>query len=68
MKVSLNHDKCLSAGLCVVAAPAVFDQRDEDGIAFVLQDNPSEDQGKAVRHAAALCPGLAITVGEGSEQ
>jgi ferredoxin len=64
MKVNLDHDKCVSSGQCVIAAPSVFDQRDEDGVAYVLQESPAHDLAKAVSHAAALCPGLAITVEE----
>lgn len=62
MKVSLDREKCLSSGQCLMAAPPVFDQRDEDGRAYLLQEHPADDLAKAVRHAAALCPGLAIKV------
>lgn len=32
MKVSIDQDKCVASGQCVIAAAEVFDQRDEDGI------------------------------------
>lgn len=64
MKVILDQDKCVASGQCVVAAMEVFDQRDEDGIAVLLDDSPPVDQAGDVRHAAAVCPALAITVEE----
>ncbi|GLY85515.1 ferredoxin [Actinoallomurus iriomotensis] len=64
MKVILDQDKCVASGQCVVAAMEVFDQRDEDGIAVLLNDSPPADQADDVRHAATVCPALAITVEE----
>jgi ferredoxin len=62
MKVTIDKDKCISSGQCVLAAPEVFDQRDEDGIAILLTPSPLAGQAGDVRQAAALCPALAITV------
>jgi ferredoxin len=46
----------------VVAAPDVFDQRDEDGIAVLLTSSPPAELAGDVRKAATLCPALAIIV------
>lgn len=62
MKVFLDQDKCVASGQCVTAADAVFDQRDEDGIAVLLDAEPSPDREAQVRQAAAVCPVLAIRV------
>lgn len=62
MKVSVDQDKCVASGQCVIAAADVFDQRDEDGVVVLLQDTPSEALAGAVEEAAALCPAMAITV------
>jgi ferredoxin len=62
MKVTIDTDKCISSGQCVLSAPEVFDQRDEDGIAVLLNPAPSADAEADVRQAAALCPALAIVV------
>jgi ferredoxin len=62
MKVILEQDKCVSSGQCVLAAPEVFDQRDDDGVAVLLTDEPDPDQADEVEHAAAVCPALAILV------
>lgn len=63
MNVSVDQDKCCGAGTCVLLAPDVFDQRDEDGIVVLLDDTPPEDLHETVREAASVCPGVAITVG-----
>ncbi|MBT0768746.1 ferredoxin [Kineosporia sp. J2-2] len=60
MKVLLDQDKCVASGQCVVAAEAVFDQRDEDGVALLLTDEPPDDQAGDVKQAAAVCPARAI--------
>jgi ferredoxin len=63
MKVLADQDKCVASGQCVVAAPDVFDQRDEDGVVVLLDPSPAAGQDD-VRQAAAVCPALAITVEE----
>lgn len=65
MKVVLEQDKCVASGQCVVAAEEVFDQRDEDGIAFLIDEHPSADQEDDVNQAILVCPARAITL-EGS--
>ena len=64
MKVFVDQDKCVASGQCVLAAPDVFDQREQDGIVVLLAENPPAELADAVREAAALCPALAIEVSE----
>lgn len=64
MKVSIDQDKCVASGQCVTAAADVFDQRDEDGIVVLLDENPPADLADDVREAAVLCPALAIKIEE----
>ncbi|MEV6563162.1 ferredoxin [Streptomyces kronopolitis] len=62
MRVLIDQDKCCGAGSCVLSAPDVFDQRDEDGIVVLLNAEPPAALHKAVEEAAAICPAAAITV------
>ncbi|HEV7960964.1 MAG TPA: ferredoxin [Actinoplanes sp.] len=62
MQISVDEDKCCGAGQCVLLAPDVFDQREEDGVVVLLDPAPGESQVDAVRNAAAMCPAAAIAV------
>jgi ferredoxin len=62
MRVTIDTDKCISAGQCVLSAPEVFDQREQDGLVILLNPNPPDDLAVDVKQAATLCPALAITV------
>jgi ferredoxin len=62
MKLDVDQDVCVAAGQCVVAAPSVFDQRDEDGVVLLRTPVPPAGETEAVARAAAACPAQAIRV------
>ncbi len=64
MKVTVDQDKCVSSGQCVLNAGEVFDQRDDDGVVLLLNDRPAPEQTDNVRNAAAACPAMAIDIEE----
>jgi ferredoxin len=64
MKVIVDQGICASSGNCVMNAPEVFDQRDEDGVVVLLNANPPAEHDEAVRKAAAFCPAMAIQIEE----
>lgn len=64
MKVTVDQDACISSGNCVLNSSDVFDQRDEDGVVVLLDENPPADQAENVRRAAKDCPAQAIHVEE----
>ena len=64
-KLTVDQDKCCGAGQCVLLAPEVFDQREEDGIVVLLDETPDDAPHALVREAASVCPAAAITVEEG---
>ncbi len=64
MKVITDRDKCIGAGQCVLIAPQVFDQSEDDGTVLLLQEDPPAGTHTAIHQAAAVCPGMAIEVDE----
>jgi ferredoxin len=64
LRITIDQDKCVGAGSCVLSAPDVFDQRDEDGIVVLRRDTAPEGQDADVLDAARACPALAIDVQE----
>jgi ferredoxin len=64
MRVIVDTEKCIASGSCVTADPDVFDQREEDGIVILLEENPSPEHLEAVQKAARVCPAMAIIVEE----
>jgi len=60
MKVTIDADKCVSAGQCVLSAPDIFDQREDDGVVALLTDTPPQDRLDQVHEAASLCPARVI--------
>lgn len=63
MRITVDTDRCIGAGQCVLSAPEVFDQGD-DGLVTVLAPKPSDSVQGAVRQAGLLCPSRTITVHE----
>lgn len=64
MLVTVDQDKCVSSGQCVLNAMEVFDQRDEDGVVELLIPEPEPEYAQKTRNAAAACPALAIHIEE----
>jgi ferredoxin len=62
VKITVDQGKCCGAGTCVLLAPDVFDQRDEDGIVVLLDDAPPAELHALVQEAASVCPAAAIAV------
>ncbi len=63
VRVSADRDVCISAGNCVMAAAAVFDQ-DDDGIVVVLVDEVPAAEEEHAREAVKLCPSQALRVAD----
>jgi ferredoxin len=62
MRVVIHRDKCIGGGSCVLTAPAVFTQSDDDGMVILLDANPPENLHAAVRQAVELCPAKVISI------
>ncbi|MBP2476640.1 ferredoxin [Crossiella equi] len=64
MKVLVDQERCCGAGSCVLAAPDIFDQREEDGIVVLLNATPDDADRPLVEDAVSRCPAAAISVVE----
>jgi ferredoxin len=64
MQVRVDVGRCVAVGQCALIAPAVFDQREEDGVVELLQAAPELHEFGAVRESAKACPAAAIHVDE----
>ncbi|MEV6124657.1 ferredoxin [Streptomyces sp. NPDC052077] len=62
MEITVDEDKCVASGQCVMTVPEVFDQRDEDGVVILLDAQPPVAFHNGVHAAVALCPAAAIRV------
>ena len=61
MRVSVEYERCDSTGLCMAAAPEVFEVRSDD-LMYVLDHQPPPHLWPGVEAAARACPKLAITL------
>jgi ferredoxin len=64
MKVSVDSLLCESNGLCILAAPEVFDLVDDDGGVQILMETPPASLEDSVREAVDACPKQALRIVE----
>lgn len=62
MRVRVDPDVCQGHTLCSLAAPQVFLLGEEDGHAYVPDEQVPPELEEAVRKAVATCPEGAISV------
>jgi ferredoxin len=68
LTVRVDEDRCQGHNLCSIAAPTVFKLRDDDGHAYVEDEDVPAGMEQRVRNAAASCPEAAIIVGERADR
>jgi ferredoxin len=61
VRVVVDWDLCESNGLCMAAAPEVFELQDDDTL-MILQETPDESLRAKVVDAVNACPKQAITL------
>ncbi|HET6286139.1 MAG TPA: ferredoxin [Amycolatopsis sp.] len=59
MKIEVDRERCVGAGMCVLTAPEVFGQDEEDGRVRLLDPEPA-----GIGDAAQSCPAAAITAAD----
>jgi ferredoxin len=63
VRVVVDFDLCESNALCMVAAPEVFEVRDDDFL-YVLDEHPPEELRPKVEEAVRRCPKQAISIAD----
>lgn len=64
MRVTVHSERCIGSGMCVLTAPGVFDQDEDDGVVRLVRDRPGAEHHAAVREAVGHCPASVISVSE----
>jgi ferredoxin len=64
MKIDVDLELCISAGICAYTAPAVFAQRSSDGQVVLLSAHPGAELEEPARQAVELCPSGALSFSE----
>jgi ferredoxin len=59
-KPMINHDECIGDGVCEEICPEVFELRD-DGLAYVINEEPDESLSEKIDEAIEACPAVAIS-------
>lgn len=62
MRITADTNVCISAGMCALTAPEVFDQGDDDGLVRVLLPDPPEELRETAAEAVRLCPSGALDI------
>jgi ferredoxin len=62
LRISVRPDVCVGAGQCVIAAPTVFDQGEDDGLVVLRRAEPAGAEADDVRDAVDRCPSGAIAL------
>jgi ferredoxin len=64
VKIKADTDRCVGAGMCVLTAPDLFDQSEDEGTVVLLDPEPPASREGAVRRAVQLCPSGALSIEE----
>ncbi|GAA1255893.1 ferredoxin [Sphaerisporangium rubeum] len=64
MRITADTSRCVGAGMCVLTAPALFDQDEDDGTVVVLDPAPPPAVQPAARRAVRSCPSGALSIEE----
>ncbi|WP_020574700.1 ferredoxin [Actinopolymorpha alba] len=62
MRIEIHRERCIGAGMCVLTAPDLFDQSEDDGCVVLLNPEPAPDRHEAAKQAESLCPSGTIEV------
>ena len=61
MKPTVDQELCIGDGICEDLSPEVFELRD-DGLVYVINEDPDESLWPAIKEAVDECPTDAIVL------
>ncbi|MEO3808971.1 ferredoxin [Sphaerisporangium sp. B11E5] len=64
MRITADTSRCIGAGMCVLTAPELFDQNDDDGTVILLEETPSPTSRDTARRAVRSCPSGALSISD----
>ncbi len=64
MHVEVDVSRCMASGQCVLIAPEIFDQTENDGTVVLLGESPAPGYHDSVRKSVLMCPAAAIRLTE----
>ncbi|MGC9542455.1 ferredoxin [Streptomyces sp. UG1] len=64
MRLRVDRERCIGAGMCALTAPEVFDQDADDGRVLLLHAEPPAAHRAAAQMAVGVCPSGAITLND----
>lgn len=62
MKITVDRNRCVGAGNCVLAADELFEQDESNGRVNLLRSEPPQEMAEMVEEAELMCPSRAISV------
>ncbi|NMH98173.1 ferredoxin [Pseudonocardia acidicola] len=64
MRIVADTGRCVGAGQCVLTAPDIFDQDEDEGTVVLRTAQVSGDALERVRQAVHICPSQALSLCE----
>lgn len=64
MLVEVDVSRCIASGQCVLIAPEIFDQSENDGTVVLLDESPAPEYHDSIRQSTLMCPAAAIRLTE----
>jgi len=67
-KIVADRTRCVGGGNCVMSAPQLFAQGEEDGLVQVIKERPGPEDLAAAELAVISCPAQALGIIDVNEQ
>ncbi|MBI1757949.1 MAG: (4Fe-4S)-binding protein [Actinobacteria bacterium] len=64
MRIVMDREYCVGSGQCVLSAPELFDQSEEDGRVLLRTARPEPAAIDRSRIAVDLCPSRALSLAD----